>query len=210
MNTDELQKITIYEGKQIVDKFPYDDWEKIYEKRASPHLKDCKRCQEWEGEYDYTYEDTPTPMLQYFLHQRLIKVEIKKLLSQGIFDFKVIEGHIWTKDGLRDADQIVVPEGHTWIELEDGTAIDPPSSPINLRYAAEGGIVVRMNGDVRDINDNLYASLEGEGPHYASQFTPLLYLFLRSPERTCMMQEMHEQLNGLFTWDDLVESGDLR
>ena len=93
--------------------------------------------------------------------------ETKKLLSQGIDDFLVVEGYVWTKDA--EAYEWDYPDAHTWIKLKDGTIIDPSEK----QYEDEGGIVERYDTFAYDqLNDfykeskwytpNEYLSLWGE------------------------------------------------
>ena len=193
VNTDELQKITIYEGKHYLDEFPYDDWEKWHDKTTGgQHYKTCKRCQEWDSDYDNnTHKVSPIPSLKSYTNKRIIHRETRKLLSQGIFNFKVIEGFIWTKEVLSIEASMgtfqrwTFPDPHVWIELVDGTIIDPGAR----NFDDDGGIVERLDGDVLDMDGLPYASLEGVEheyePYYTNHFTPLHYLYWRDYSLLC-------------------------
>ena len=76
--------------------------------------------------------------------------ETKKLLSQGIDDFVVIEGYVWTEDA--ENYEWSYPDAHTWIELKDGTIMDPSEK----QYDDEGGIVERIDTSAYDIDGEFY------------------------------------------------------
>ena len=88
--------------------------------------------------------------------------ETKKLLSQGINDFVVIEGYVWTD--LAERSEFSYPDPHTWIKLNDGTLIDPSER----QYDEEGGIVERYDGSAYDIDGDFYKN--------AKYYTPNEYM----------------------------------
>jgi tRNA nucleotidyltransferase/poly(A) polymerase/8-oxo-dGTP pyrophosphatase MutT (NUDIX family) len=90
--------------------------------------------------------------------------ETKKLLSQGIDDFLVVEGYVWTKDA--EAYEWDYPDAHTWIKLKDGTIIDPSEK----QYEDEGGIVERYDTFAYDQLNDFYKE--------AKWYTPNEYLSL--------------------------------
>lgn len=90
--------------------------------------------------------------------------ETKKLLSQGIDDFVIIEGYVWTKDA--ESYGWEYPDPHTWIELKDRTIIDPSEK----QYDREGGIVERIDTSAYDCDGEFYKN--------AKYYTPLEYLDL--------------------------------
>ena len=86
----------------------------------------------------------------------------KKLLSDGIKDFKVIEGYIWIEDSY---DQY--PTAHTWITMDDGKIIDPSAAQFD-KY-----------GDIEErISDTAY---DADGEFYGNSkiYTPTEYLETR-------------------------------
>jgi len=85
--------------------------------------------------------------------------ETKKLLSQGIDDFFVIEGYVWTKSA--DANEWDYPDPHTWIKLNDGTLIDPSKR----QYDEEGGIVERIDTIAYDQNNEFYKKAKWYKPN---------------------------------------------
>ena len=85
--------------------------------------------------------------------------ETKKLLSQGIDDFFVIEGYVWTKSA--DTNEWNYPDPHTWIKLNDGTLIDPSER----QYDEEGGIVERIDTIAYDQNNEFYKKAKWYKPN---------------------------------------------
>ena len=73
----------------------------------------------------------------------------KKLISDGIEDFKVIEGYIWTK-GSDDQ----YPTEHTWIVMGDGKVIDPSVA----QFDKYGGIEERIYDTAYDADGEFYGN----------------------------------------------------
>ena len=90
---------------------------------------------------------------------------VKKMLSDGKRDFKVIEGFVWTVGGDDDD----YPTEHTWIEMDDGEIIDPSAA----QFEKYGGIGERIKGTAYD--------QEGEYYRESKIYTPEEYLGL--PDR---------------------------
>lgn len=85
--------------------------------------------------------------------------ETKKLLSQGINNFTIIEGYVWTE--AAEKYEWTYPDAHTWIELKDGTMIDPSEK----QYDDEGGIVERIDTSAYDIDGEFYKNAKYYSPN---------------------------------------------
>ena len=72
---------------------------------------------------------------------------VKKLLSDGVEDFKVIEGYVWTK-GSDDQ----YPTEHTWIVMDNGEVIDPSVA----QFDKYGGVEERIYGTAYDADGEFY------------------------------------------------------
>ena len=80
----------------------------------------------------------------------------KCLFEKGFKDFQVIEGYIWTEDGLYDQ----YPTEHTWIQLNTGEIIDPSES----QFDKYGGIAERIQGTAYDDEDEYYGETKFYSP----------------------------------------------
>ena len=108
---------------------------------------DAESFKEWADEEE---DDESFNYTERGVCDKVAIAETKKLLSQGIDDFVVIEGYVWTEDA--ENYEWSYPDAHTWIELKDGTIIDPSEK----QYDDEGGIVERIDTSAYDIEGEFY------------------------------------------------------
>jgi len=80
---------------------------------------------------------------------------VKKLLADGIRNFKVIEGFVW----LNNSDDLY-PTEHTWIQMDNGEIIDPSAA----QFDKYGGIEDRISGAATDAEGEYYGDSKIHSP----------------------------------------------